>query len=142
MAYFQCRADAHPGNRTPRRHEEVPPMLLSDPFTPLLSQLTRAAFMPPADVTVGEGDLQLTMDLPGLTPDDVSIELLDGSIVVRGERRRPEVAEGVQWVHSERPFGRFERQITIPDGVDGDRISATMTDGVLSLVVPKPGKTS
>jgi HSP20 family protein len=114
-------------------------VLLSDPFTPFLTQLARdAAFLPAADVTVGENDLVLTMDLPGLSAEDLEIEFFDGSLVVRGERRRPAVAAGTSWTHSERAFGRFERRIRVPDGVDPARVTASMHNGVLSLIVPKP----
>ncbi len=57
---------------------------------------------------------------------------------MRGERRRPEVTNGTSYVHVERPFGSFERRITVPGGVDPDRITASLHDGVLSLIVPKP----
>ena len=115
-------------------------MLWSDPFAPLVTQFARntAAFLPPADVTVSDGDLVLTMDLPGLTADDLQIELLDGYLTVRGERARPHVGENTQWAHSERTFGRFERRIKVPSGVDPDRVTASMDNGVLSLIVPKP----
>jgi HSP20 family protein len=77
-------------------------------------------------------------DLPGLSAEDLEIEFFDGSLVVRGERRRPAGAEGTAWVHSERAFGRFERRIRVPDGIDPDRVTASMHNGVLSLIVPKP----
>src|SRR3954469_8475682 len=110
--------------------------LVFDPFAPLF---TRAgAFAVPADVIVGENDLLLTMDLPGLTADDLEIELFDGYLSVSGERRRAEVGEGKAFAHTERPFGRFERRFRVPEGVDPDSILARMDDGVLSLIVPKP----
>ena len=114
-------------------------MLWNDPFTPLVTQFTRtAAFLPPADVTVSDGDMVVTMDLPGLKAEDLSIELLDGYLVVRGERTRPELADGTTLAHGERAYGRFERRIKVPDGVDPDAITASMNDGVLSVIVPKP----
>ena len=115
-------------------------MLLFDPFAPLFSRpLDRAgAFLPAADVTVTDSDLVLTMDLPGFTADDVELEVLNGHLVVRGERKRPELGEGTTWAHAERTFGRFERRIALPDGVDSDAITASLDNGVLSLIVPKP----
>jgi HSP20 family protein len=114
-------------------------MLWSDPFTTLFDQVTRtAAVLPPVDVTVSDGDMVFTMDLPGLTADDVSIELLDGYLVVRGERTRADVSDGVRLTRGERAFGRFERRIKVPEGVDPDAIKASMDNGVLSLIVPKP----
>jgi HSP20 family protein len=95
-------------------------------------------FLPPADVAVSEGDLLLTIDLPGLTSDDLDIELVDDYLYLRGERRRPQLSEGTFWAHTERAFGRFERRIQLPKGVDADNITASMDNGVLSLIVPKP----
>lgn len=116
-------------------------MLFSDPFFPFSSQLQRtSAFLPSADVTVSESDLVLTLDVPGVAPDDLSIELLDGHLVVRGLRRRQPVAEGTTWAHVERTFGEFERRIKVPDGIDPDGIMASIDNGVLSLIVPKPDK--
>ena len=114
-------------------------MLWNDPFAPVWGQLNRTAvFVPAADVAVSDGDIVLTMDLPGLTADELEIELLGGYLTVRGERKRSETAESTRMAYAERPFGRFERRIKIPDGVDAEAVTASMHDGVLSLVVPKP----
>ena len=117
-------------------------MLLFDPFAPFDSFVPRAsgraAFVPAADISVSQNDLVLTMDLPGLTADDLEIELHDGDLVVCGERRRPQLQEESRWVHAERTFGAFERRVKLPDGIDPDAITASMADGVLSLIVPKP----
>src|SRR4051812_50221796 len=101
--------------------------LVLDPFAPLF---TRAgAFAVPADVIVGENDLLLTMDLPGLTADDLEIELFDGYLSVSGERRRPEVGDGKAFAHTERPFGRFERRVRGPAGGDPPPIPARPDGG-------------
>lgn len=114
-------------------------MLFSDPFALMTSQLTRpAAFVPAADVTVSDDDLVLTMDLPGFTSEDITIDVQDNVLTVRGERMRPEISDGTSMVHVERAFGAFERRVTIPKGVDPDRITASLDNGVLSLIVPKP----
>ena len=117
-------------------------MFLFDPFAPLITRPfdRSGSFLPPADVTVGESDLVLTLDLPGLTRDDIELEVTDGQLFVRGERKRPETVEGAVWAHSERSFGAFERRIRLPQGVDPDTITASMDNGVLSLIVPKPVK--
>jgi HSP20 family protein len=116
--------------------------MLFDPFVtfnPLFQPVAaRAGFWPHADVTVGDNDMVLTMDLPGLTADDLDLEVLEGQLIIRGERRRPELAEGTQWALTERSFGRFERRIGLPKGVDADAITASFDNGVLSLIVPKP----
>ena len=117
-------------------------MMLFDPFAPFDQFLPRTAggagFLPPTDVVVGEGDMVLTMDLPGLTTDDLDIEVLDGALTIKGVRKRPELPENARWGHAERTFGAFERRVNLPDGVDPERIMASMENGVLSLIVPKP----
>jgi len=114
-------------------------MLWADPYSQRLSQLHRTgAFVPMADLAVSDADIVLTLDLPGLTPDDVSIDVQDGQLTVRGERTRPEVGEGTGYVYVQRPFGAFEHRIGLPKGVDPAAITASMQDGVLSLIVPKP----
>jgi len=116
-------------------------LLWTDPFAPFLAHVPRTpASLAAADVTVSEGDLVLTLDLPGMTADDVSIELADGFLTVRGERPRPELPEGSSWLRSERAFGSFERRIAVPKDVDADAIMASMDNGVLSLIVPKPDR--
>lgn len=70
--------------------------------------------------------------------DDVSIDVQDGRLTVRGERKRPHAEEGTTYVSVQRPFGAFEHRIGLPKGVDPTAITASMKDGVLSLIVPKP----
>ena len=114
-------------------------MLWTDPFAPLLTQFTRqAGFLPAGDLSVSDSDLVLTLDLPGLTPDDIAIEVQDNQLTVRGERRRPQVEEGVTYLYTQRPYGAFEHRVGLPRGVDPDSITAAMQKGVLSLIVPQP----
>ena len=111
-------------------------MLLFDPFAPLYPRA--GAFLAPVDVTVGERDVVMTFDLPGVKSSDLDIEVLDQELVLRGERKRPEPTEGITWAHAERPFGAFERRIRLPQGIDPDAVTASLDEGVLSLIVPKP----
>lgn len=111
-------------------------MLVFDPF--LTRPLGPVGFVPSADIVVGENDLVLTLDVPGLTAEDLDIQLFDRDLIVRGERRFPELAEGTAWAHRERGFGSFERRIRLPDGVEADMITANVENGVLSLIVAKP----
>ena len=114
-------------------------MLWTDLLTPFVTQLNgTAAFVPPMDVTVTDGDMVVAMDLPGLKAEDLSIELLGDYLIVRGERPRPGVGDTVRLARTERAFGRFERRIRLPEGVDPDGVTASMDDGVLSIIVPKP----
>jgi HSP20 family protein len=132
--------DGLPPSQTAHDEEVTTEMLFDDPFAPFVTQLTRTAtFVPPADLTISDGNLVLTLDVPGVRPENLAVELHAGYLSVRGERPRPNVDESTQWVLSERMWGRFERRISVPEGVDGDAITASLEDGVLTLTVPKPG---
>jgi HSP20 family protein len=108
------------------------------PFNSMFHSVGRIGLLPPADLAVSDNDLVLTMDVPGFTADDLTIEVVNGELVVRGERKRPELSEGSQWAFTERTFGSFERRLRLPRGVDPDSITAGVDNGVLSLIVPKP----
>jgi len=123
-------------NQRRDRSEVMHPMFLIDPFVPLAPRT--GAFLAPVDIVVGEHDVVLTFDLPGVKGGDLDLEVLDRELVLRGERKLPQVQDDVAWAHAERPFGAFERRIRLPEGVDPDAITASMDDGVLSLIVPKP----
>jgi HSP20 family protein len=117
-------------------------MLPFDPFAPLSTlvgpPLRTVAFVPPVDVAVSDSDVVLTMDVPGLTSQDITLEVIDDVLAVRGERRSAEIPEGTTFAHVERGVGRFERSIRLPEGVDPEAVTASLEHGVLSLIVAKP----
>src|SRR6266550_113063 len=93
----------------------------------------------PAMDLVEEGDhYVLRADLPGLNEDDVKVELEDNVLTISGERKseREERKEG--YYRIERASGSFSRSLTLPEGVDPDRIEAHFKNGVLEVRVPKP----
>lgn len=118
--------------------------LFFEPFAPLFDlsrQMPVNAFAPAADVVVTDDDVTVVMDVPGLTADDVTIELEEDVLTVRGERPLPyksDEQQGKVWQRVERGFGKFERVLSLPSGLDPDAISASLSDGVLTLHIPKP----
>jgi HSP20 family protein len=98
-------------------------------------------FIPPADVLVGEEGVMVYMDVPGLRAQDLEIELENDVLSVHGERPFPYRTEGGQQQavrRVERGFGRFERSLRVPRGLDPGAVEASLSDGVLSLRIPKP----
>ena len=86
------------------------------------------------------------VDLPGVDPDSVSVDVEDRTLTIRAERHQ-DGAEEVQWLSHERPVGTFARQVTLGYGVALDKIEADYRDGVLTLTIPvaeenKPRKIS
>jgi HSP20 family protein len=107
------------------------------------SQLFTAApgprpFAPPADLLVSEESVTVYMDVPGLRADDLEIELEQDQLTVRGERRNPYEGADERVVRIERAFGRFERSLRVPAGLDPATVQAELAAGVLTLNVPRP----
>jgi HSP20 family protein len=91
------------------------------------------------DVYARDGDLVVRVELPGIDPQrDVTIEVDDRELVVRGERRRREAVDDGAYYRLEATYGAFERRVPLPEGVDESGIIASFEAGVLEIVVPKP----
>jgi HSP20 family protein len=98
------------------------------------------AFIPKVDVTRRDNKIVVQVDLPGISPDDVTVTLEDGALVVAGERHSDrEFHEGDVW-RSERTYGSFQRLIPLPDNADLDSIEARFENGVLEISVRAPEK--
>ncbi|HEY5514739.1 MAG TPA: Hsp20/alpha crystallin family protein [Pengzhenrongella sp.] len=75
------------------------------------------------------------VDLPGVDPTSIDVDVEDRTMTIRAERRTEPVGE-VQWLSHERPSGTFARQLTLGYGVSLDKIEAEYADGVLTLTIP------
>jgi HSP20 family protein len=94
-------------------------------------------FAPSVDVTESTEEYVVTAELPGAKPEDVTVELHEGVLTLRGEKRseRDEHKEHARYV--ERVFGSFSRSFSLPQNADGDKVQAGFKDGVLTLRIPK-----
>ena len=95
-------------------------------------------WVPSMDLVETEDHFVLRADLPGLSEEDVSIELEDNVLTVAGERKAEHEDKKEGFYRMERSFGQFRRSLTLPDGVDADGIAATFDKGVLEVRIPKP----
>ena len=93
---------------------------------------------PAMDLAETEDAFVLRADLPGVSQEDVSIELEDTVLTVSGERKSDHENKGEGYYRVERAFGAFSRSLTLPKGVDAEAIAAQFTDGVLEVRIPKP----
>ena len=93
---------------------------------------------PEVDVVQRGDQLIVTADLPGMNKDDVTIDVTDDRITIRGERRseREDTRDGVY--RSERSYGSFQRVIPLPEGAITEQAKATFKDGVLEITMPAP----
>jgi HSP20 family protein len=88
------------------------------------------------DVKAGDEAYDITSLVPGLTADDLDIEVLNDTVTIRGEFK-PAEEDGIKYLVSELPEGRFSRTVTLPTAVDAEHVEATIKNGVLSLRIPK-----
>jgi HSP20 family protein len=93
-------------------------------------------WLPPADLSESPERYVLTMEVPGLARSDVSVDLRDGTLTVRGERPA-ETCCPERYLQLERGHGSFSRAFRFADAVDENDVTAELADGILTVVVPK-----
>jgi HSP20 family protein len=82
--------------------------------------------------------LTVRCDLPGVDPKDVEVSLEGDTLTISGERRTDSKREKDGGRYSEKRYGRFERVLRVPDGLDPEKLTARYASGVLEITVPSP----
>lgn len=95
-------------------------------------------WVPPMDLVETDEHLVVRADLPGMSEDDIEIEIKGSVLTISGERRAEHEEKGEGYHRVERSFGRFARSLSLPQGIDADAVRAAFEDGVLEVRVPKP----
>ena len=112
--------------------------LLSRFFTDMpMHFYDRDELRPRADVEEHEGHYAIYAEVPGMKKSDISITFQDDTLTISGERQAPENADSATYRHMERRYGKFARSFRLPNPVKADGIAATVTDGLLTVTVPK-----
>jgi HSP20 family protein len=95
-------------------------------------------WMPEVDICEQDDQLRICVDLPGVSKDDVKIDIREGVLIVRGERREERSGGGQEqgFRRSERQYGSFYRAISLPDSADTEKAEARMEHGVLNITIP------
>lgn len=92
---------------------------------------------PPVDIYETDDALVLEVELPGVSKDEVSLELHEHTLTLSGERKREPSAQGGQYHREEGRYGAFQRAFRMPTIVDQAQVQATYKNGVLALRLPK-----
>ncbi|APW60547.1 Hsp20/alpha crystallin family protein [Paludisphaera borealis] len=98
--------------------------------------LVEADWSPQVDVKEQDGRLLVRADLPGLTKNDVKVELTDDTLTIRGERKEEKKEKREGYSYSECSYGSFYRAIPLPEGVDASKATAEFRNGVLEIALP------
>ena len=94
-------------------------------------------WVPEVDLVDTDGEYVLTAEMPGMTKEDIHIEVGDGLLTLSGEKKETEKHESAQHRYFERRYGSFERSFSLPRAVDPDKVQAEYKDGVLTVHLPK-----
>ena len=93
---------------------------------------------PAMDLVESDDHFLLRADLPGVSENDVKVELEDNVLTISGERRHEEETKSGGFLRIERAAGVFSRSLTLPEGVNPDAVQASFDKGVLEVRIPKP----
>ncbi len=99
-----------------------------------------ARYAPRLSIYEFDDKFDVTLDLPGVKPEDVQIEMKENHLSISGQRRSDLTTEGAKAWKDERLHGEFQRVLQLPDNVDAERIDAVYDAGVLKITVPKAPK--
>ena len=104
------------------------------------SDTPNIAWIPTVEVSQHDGKYHILAELPGLSPNEVRVEVDDDAVILQGERQVEREANEGGIRRSERQFGMFYRRIPLPEGADPEQAKAKFHDGILEITMPAPNK--
>lgn len=113
-----------------------------DPWHASLQNPTHAGAdvsKPASAASSNDSMYSISMELPGVSDEDIDLSISNGSLIVRGEMKIETETQGDTWYFSERQYGAFTRTFQLPEDTDGTQVSASMKDGVLTIQIPRSG---
>lgn len=99
--------------------------------------LTTGVWSPVVDIYETDTSVILKAELPGMTKDDIVIEINENNLVLKGERKFQKDIREENYHRIERSYGTFSRSFTLPETVDKEKISASFKEGILEITIPK-----
>lgn len=126
-------------NRTLSGHDELPAGLrtFQDTVNRFLSEPASRPWSPSVDIFETENELLLKADLPGVEMKDIDIQLENGTLALRGDRKFQNESKEGGFHRIERGYGSFARYFTLPDTVNPEGVKAEYKNGVLTVKLPK-----
>ena len=112
--------------------------VFQDSLSRLFSEPSNARpWSPAVDIVETENELVLKADLPEVDPKNVGIQIENGTLTLRGERKFQEQKNGKGYHRIERAYGAFVRAFSLPDTVEAEKVKADYKQGVLTVTLPK-----
>ena len=112
---------------------------LLEPRWPSLRTLdeTAALLRPQLDISEGAKAYTLRVEVPGVEKGDVTIQVEDDTLLIRGEKKQEKEESDESYHCVERSYGRFERMLSLPEDADAEGVAARFKNGVLKVTIPK-----
>lgn len=102
------------------------------------AQSLDAGIYPPINVWVSANEIMVECELAGVKREDIDLSITGETLVIKGSRKAPvDEDQKVRYHRNERFYGEFTRTIVLPEAVDADKIAAAMSDGILTIRLPK-----
>lgn len=102
---------------------------------PVLS--TSSWLRPSVDIAATDKQYTITIEVPGVEENDVSLELIDDSLIIRGEKKLEKEQKDKEFYRVERSYGSFRRVLSLPEDADRERIEARFKNGVLTIILTR-----
>jgi len=107
------------------------------PFRGLLGDLGTIGSSPAIDVFEEGGAIVVKAELPGLNRKDIEVKLIDNTLEISGEKKTEEKIDRRDYLKVERSYGKFSRTLRLPEGLDGEHVTANFSDGLLEVKIPR-----
>ncbi|MDY6831701.1 MAG: Hsp20/alpha crystallin family protein [Thermodesulfobacteriota bacterium] len=113
---------------------DLSPFGLDMPFTPLVAD---SLLKPSLDLSATDKAYTLSVELPGVNEKDVSLEIANDTLTIRGEKKQEAEEKDKNFYRVERAYGAFQRVLSLPEDVDQDGLKARFEKGVLTVTMPR-----
>jgi HSP20 family protein len=106
--------------------------------TPLAEEeIAQGKWVPAVDIYETTKAIILKTELPGITKEDIHVEVKDNTLTLKGEKKFSKEVQEESYHRIERSYGAFQRVFTLPGTVQADRVKAQCKDGILEIILPK-----
>ena len=103
----------------------------------LFGQERERSWVPALDVKESDDTVTVTAEVPGMSPEDIDIQLTGNVLTLRGEKKEEKEEKDANWHRIERYQGTFSRQVALPEGLDPEKVKASYRQGVLAVEIAK-----
>ena len=107
------------------------------PRARLLEGMTNGIVKPRLDLSATDKEYTVSVEIPGVSEKEVMLELVEGNLIIRGEKKQEKEEKRKNFYRLERSYGSFQRTLSLPEDADKDKVKADFNNGVLNITIPR-----